>query len=408
MSFSVLNRGDAATLMAQLAYIYDFDAAVGPRPTAAALFTSQDGMGGSYTNGSIPAYAFYVADDQLVILVTGATIPLQGVGLTAGALAPMATRNGVNLNAYLLLATDAIVAAVRMALQISPASILLCGHSYGGAIAEALAVVMPGFYAGQPFQLLTFGAPRAGDNTLSAALAKIPSARYMNIGDPIPFFPPHFDEAPTLTIALGFPQASRLSNYVQPGAGIVLDTNGATFEATLPSGFSIIRDIDLLSWVNNQNGFLGVEHSYKTYRTRMASFTAPVLGPTPGPLAGLKSEVEPVLTPAIFNAGAVLGPALLTAGALVATISVYIPVNYRAKVVKQGNLYTITWMGLTIATGNTKSNARTLAKYINKWLRVQQTVASINNQAFRNAFIAYANVCSSNLTGFMPVLTVNP
>jgi hypothetical protein len=65
-------------------------------------------------------------------------------------------------------------------------------------------------------------------------------------------------------------------------------------------------------------------------------------------------------------------------------------------------------MGFGVATGMTKSNAKTLAKYGNKFLKVMQTQKSVNKAAFGNALGAYLNVAGSAVTGFMPVLTVNP
>jgi len=68
--------------------------------------------------------------------------------------------------------------------------IRLVGHSYGGAIATLLAANMKRFQPGRTIELLTFGAPKVGDDRLGALLVNVPSMAIANDGDPIPSLAP--------------------------------------------------------------------------------------------------------------------------------------------------------------------------------------------------------------------------
>lgn len=74
---------------------------------------------------------------------------------------------------------------------------VLTGHSLGGALATLAASERPGPAA----RLVTFGAPRVGDQAFVSLLAGCEIERYVNCCDLVPRVPPEsFDEAPLTTL----------------------------------------------------------------------------------------------------------------------------------------------------------------------------------------------------------------
>jgi hypothetical protein len=67
-----------------------------------------------------------------------------------------------------------------------PGKCLITGHSLGGALAALAASVF------KPARLITYGAPRVGDNAFSATLAGVATERYVNCCDIIARVPPQF------------------------------------------------------------------------------------------------------------------------------------------------------------------------------------------------------------------------
>jgi len=127
-------------------------------------------------------------------------------------------------------------------------NVLLVGHSYGGSLLSVTASLLVGSNAIRSVALTTFGAPRPGDGTFCADLGKVDIARWMCAADPVPRFPPSWEEAPALTLAVGFEIARAWSLYGQPHGGLVLYQNGTILEEPLPPLTFPIQDVKLLAW----------------------------------------------------------------------------------------------------------------------------------------------------------------
>lgn len=86
------------------------------------------------------------------------------------------------------LAARKFVEAYMDAFYTGAQTILVCGHSLGGAIALLLAEWLNREYSNN-LQLYTFGAPRTGDTTFVEAAREIAHHRLVNHNDPIPSVP---------------------------------------------------------------------------------------------------------------------------------------------------------------------------------------------------------------------------
>ena len=172
---------------------------------------------------------------QLVVIVAGAQDLRQGIDFFSGALIPGIPLGKGQCNAAALIQAKLISAAVRAVVPILPASVLIGGHSYGGAIAQVLAALWLPTAGGSALQVYSTGAPRVGDTYFASTLDGLPVVRFMDTADPIPRFPFHFGEAPFATIALGFVEALNLSYWAQGNGGILLDSAGNETPAELPT-----------------------------------------------------------------------------------------------------------------------------------------------------------------------------
>jgi hypothetical protein len=407
MSLSVRYRPDLITLATWLGALTDeemtsrsgavVNAVVGPSFRTLTV---------TFSSGTRPAFFVGINPDQAVVCIAGASNASMFTALFQGALNPPLALGLAGVNGALVGPAQAIVNSLGFTIQNPPPSILICGHSYGGGLAEAIAALLVSLGLQVPIQVFTMGAPRVGDTTLSALLAKTTNERFMNVGDAVTTFPPHFNEAPTAYVTLDLTVGQSWSNYVQPGGGQVLFPDGVTVASPGVPRVAVIQDVNLLAWLLGGNAWVSYNHSYRTYLKWLSA--AQPQDPTLAPIlsdVSLKDEQPLPFTTAMRAAGPLLGP-ILQQKAVAIMQSVYIPPNYRMKMVKVGITYNVVWMGYTIAIGASKSNAKTLAKAGNKFLRVMQTVKSVDHLAFGNALQAYLNVAASGVTGFQPVLTV--
>jgi len=409
MHYSILNRVDLGTISTHLRALMDEDSSTRNVANLVKVSGTQLIDQVWWSTGQTPAHWIRWDGVDLQVYCGGANTVQNGLDLLGGALIPGLPIGQANVNAAALIQMKIISARVDALVPQFPSSVLAAGHSYGGAIMQCLMALWLQRTRGPNYSLYTQGCPRVGDIKLSVILDSCQKIRIMNFGDPIPFFPPHFSEAPFATIALGFIQAQNLSYWAHSGGGAVLDNAGNLTGAELPPISLLINDLSLLSWATGANAFLSSEHSYITYQTRLTKVVAGVQAPPVDPTAGgFKGELALPLTPADLAAGPIAGPLLQERGANVAFQSVFIPVAHRWRPFRVGQVWWATWEGLQIIACQSHSQAKSICKAGNKQLKVIQNASSVSKGAFQNALTTYLVAAGSSTAGFMPVLTVLP
>lgn len=409
MGLSVLSRQDVSTMSTWLAALIDEDALTRNVANLAQRFGALLIDVVTWSTGQTPAFWIRWDGVNLYVIIGGANTLQQGLDLLGGALIPGVPLVVPHVNAAALMQANVVARKVNLLVPQFPANVTALGHSYGAAIATVLVAGWVQLLAGIRFQLFTQGCPRCGDIRLAGVLDQVPKLRVMNLGDPIPHFPPNFAEAPYATIALGPLQAQNLSYWAQTGGGAVLQSDGSLTPGELSPGFLGFSDVVIAGWAAGVNGFASTEHNYLTYKARLAlgaaTTVAPPVDPSP---AGLKGEYVFPLTPADLAAGPVLGPLLQEGRGNVAFQSVFIPVAYRWKPVRVGSVWYATWQNSQVVACQSHSQAKSICKAFNKGLKVLQNASSVSRGLMQSTWTSYLAAASSSTTGFNPVLTVLP
>lgn len=174
----------------------------------------------------LSGYLIGISPTQQVVLSSGTTNQQQWTGqLLYGALGP--TPYGMYAtNAQWQANAQALITAMNVA-GVDPAKpLILTGHSYGGATVQVVAAEILIAHPQAPIQLLTFGAPRAGDTRLYAIIHDLPQVHFASVGDPIPAIPPVGVELyPWFLVAPG-PLYSQWSSVGKPRAVALLNNDG--------------------------------------------------------------------------------------------------------------------------------------------------------------------------------------
>jgi hypothetical protein len=357
--------------------------------------------------GFIPAWFTADGNDQVLVVIDGVRTLQQGLAMYASTQQSMLKVGSWWANATVVTAAQAMFNALRHSFGDTFRRWVLSGYSYGGALAEVLAAMLTSTPSSSSAQIVTWGSPRPGDSTLAALLQRWPLRRLMCDSDPVPRFPPHLGEAPAANVAVGLSGAQQWARYVQPGGGVILPQSGSLVSSPLPRLFFPIADADLALWVTGNDTFRGRGHALTTYAQRIAA--ADPADPTTAATLALPVGVEPDVSVTVeaFNAVAA-EVAAHDDTPLVEGNSVfgYVPPEYRASVTTIGGKYNVEWMGRLVAVGRTKSNAHSIAKYQNAWLRRLQTAASANHTTFSEALVDFLAAASS-MPGFSPPLVVD-
>lgn len=354
-----------------------------------------------------PAFLWMDTGSQVVVAAAGIETTQDGLAVFASSLQPLVTEGSWRASDAVLSGGRGMFGNLGDRFSSGPRSWVLAGHSYGGSCLCALAGLLSNAGVVADLQLLTFGSPRPGDSTLRDLLTNFVVRRVMNSDDPVVRFPPHIDEAPALCLTAGFEATLQWSRYVQPQGGLVLWPDGTQQTRQLPTQLLPVTDLTLGGWALSDRGFFATGHRIAEYQFRVAEAASMAAASPPVPLTGSGPEQGGPLSPQDFSA--------VAAGASVAvspfggpTMSQgYIPPQYRAVAFKSMPLdYRVRWMGVVVLSGTNRSNARSLARGINGWLRRMQGAKSADHTQFNAALAAYWLVCVSSSLGFNPPLNV--
>src|SRR4029077_12752401 len=107
---------------------------------------------------------------------------------------------------------------------------ILAGHSFGGAQMEAFAGLLRVNMPASRISTFSYGAPRPGTVTFQERSAGINLIRWYNDTDPVPYVPPHTDEAPLLALALPDDLQLGCNRQVNPYLGRMIRPDGTTVD----------------------------------------------------------------------------------------------------------------------------------------------------------------------------------
>jgi pimeloyl-ACP methyl ester carboxylesterase len=143
----------------------------------------------------------------------------------------------------------------------------LCGHSYGGAVVEAMAAILRG--AGNPeTRVWSYGAPRAGLFRLGTFLASVTNTRWFTDDDPVRFIPPHTSEVPSLTVFENWDLIRGCNQQVQPPLGWQLESDGRFVESEGNPTVLHAVALSIGQWCADISGFRSVNHALQNYINR--------------------------------------------------------------------------------------------------------------------------------------------
>lgn len=178
------------------------------------------------SNDLVPAGVIATISDTVVLWLTGTTnfqqLALQAFYFGTGPAnqGPYST-SPINERAMLAIA-DLLNARGLGAAE----RIVLCGHSFGGAVCEVLAARMLSANPNRNVEILTLGAPAPGDARLHDLIALLAQRHYCNERDPIPYMPPRGLTFAGLIPFLGPLLSSFWPRFVRPPQSKQISTDG--------------------------------------------------------------------------------------------------------------------------------------------------------------------------------------
>ena len=139
------------------------------------------------------------------------------------------------------------------------------GYSAGGAVATAFRSFLADTNSVSKSKLITFGAPRAGQNQMRDSLSRAAIARWMVNNDPIPLIPLRIQDAPQIALFYTVGRLLNWSNFVHTQGGITIFPDGTTQESGVPVDAAANPISSVVTWMWSEENDPNQPHAMTTY-----------------------------------------------------------------------------------------------------------------------------------------------
>lgn len=144
-------------------------------------------------------------------------------------------------------------------------NVYLVGHSYGGSVMQALALLLRGSDS-RLRGIWSYGSPRPGTQVMAQGLGYLKHFRFFKEDDPVRWIPPHTDEASLLDVFGNTPLGVGVNMQVQTPTGLGIASDGTVTAGLGDPGPLHAVSLSVYNWCTNAMGFRSVNHSIGEYR----------------------------------------------------------------------------------------------------------------------------------------------
>jgi pimeloyl-ACP methyl ester carboxylesterase len=251
-----------------LSHAYDDDASYAIR----LILTPQQQVGLSVVSGGLtsvrPPFTAWRNDWGMFVFVGGTSGTTHVVQLFNGWNDPNAgphVESGAS--AGYARAAQEIIDIIHPADIVAAPRLYLVGHSYGGAVVQAMAAILSNASV-VPMGIWTYGSPRPGTAVLQRRISAMSHWRFFNDNDPVRWIPPHSEEALLLSTITASDFLIGMNRQVQTSMGFQIDAAGDIQAATGEPTVLHQVGLSISNWCTDTHGFRSVNHSAAEYRRR--------------------------------------------------------------------------------------------------------------------------------------------
>jgi hypothetical protein len=279
------------------------------------------------------------------------------------------------------------------------------GHSFGGTVAQQLALWRQQTGGTARGYHCSFGSPKWAKADTSTAVGAVPGARWFNDDDPIPLFP--FTVRDSLTTVLLIPpiMQNQLSTFVQPRGGVQLLANGNHAPETLPTNANVGNILTYPGYL------LGITeqplgpHAISEYVSRLQT----AVEHTRQPLNSVRLSVQeerPQHSSRLFvnREEERVATALSVATETQHQATLDVPRVQLFTYSRQGRVFVIAFGNVPVGLTSQRREARILTRKFNSALRHMQTLGYVSPDNFLKQMEGYITAASTPGGGFTPVM----
>lgn len=259
-----------------------------------------------------------------------------------------------------------------------PNYIRIVGHSYGGAVAESLAIQMRSNFGATPvIEVFTYGSPRTWFAGRRSPAARESIVRVFHPADPVQEIFPDMRSIPLLFAPGMTWQPLRLNQWTHSVTGYALSADGTMTPSQGERAGLIPVPLAISAWIVGSNAFGAAAHSLEQYRASILGTPAVDVRQRlrPPPPEGANNvrpptavETRRLTRQAVQQSGLLVGDDTTAAATVILNTTVKIA-KERYKRKSFSGERAITYAGNVVAYTTTKRKQKSLCKYLNRTAR---------------------------------------
>lgn len=284
-------------------------------------------------------------------------------------------------------------------------SLIIAGHSLGGALAQHIYVGAHVRGIRTAWGVVTFGSPKIVRRSVRDVYTGQNSVRWMNDNDPVPQVPPAVVTDVRYLASLLPLIVERWSSFLQMAGGVSVRPDGTTSDVPVPPLGTVSMAASLANWMYNVYRGRETAHDLPEYVTRLAN----VVVRTNPPLAArvIESGPERVATLSRRDASREIQrgvDAIIHIAAAQNAAVLGVPPSRAFIPTKIGPIWWVTFGGQLVAVGPRRKSAGLMCVRGNEFLRRLQRMGGVDGNALGRLLVDYINAASTPDNGFTPVI----
>lgn len=353
---------------------------------------------------TLPAWQWMQAGGYGLLLIDGCRTVAVASTVTGGYLFNENDNNADPVNPAIDSGAGFIARNLPLEARNDTRHIFLAGHSYGGALAEAVARRLVLDSWGQSIKWVSFGAPRLGGRTYVRGWQRAQGVRWMHDADPVPLSPPRTVDFFALALVVGPQVAVRFSNFWHPAGGVRLFPPANAEASELPEFTFNSWPLNFGAWLFGLDTDPFSPHSLQSYRNFLFTLVPVPYTTSAGIFRTAPVESGTAASRRDENRAEQAAVARLNViERQQQAVPVKIPPAKAFQAVRIGRVWYVTFGGEVISLAGPKRRARALARQGNEFLARLPGQAVVDTAQLSAQFTAFLAAAQDPASGIVPL-----